>query len=188
MKTGQFFCPVFCFGKNCYNRKKADWIPPDGGRIFLFCHGWGKAVFMKRFFWIFLMAGTVFLIWHNSMQDQVHSERASFFFVTLVQPWLAEIGRSVPAALLDHIVRKTAHVFEYTVLGLVLYSGLGALMEHNRKVFWAASASGLLTAAIDENIQMFSPGRGPQLSDVGIDFCGVLLGCFLGYLWKRYRS
>jgi VanZ family protein len=143
---------------------------------------------MKRFFWIFLMAGTVFLIWHNSMQDQVHSERASFFFVTLVQPWLAEIGRSVPAGLLDHIVRKTAHVFEYTVLGLVLYSGLGALMEHNRKVFWAASASGLLTAAIDESIQMFSPGRGPQLSDVGIDFCGVLLGCFLGYLWKRYKS
>jgi hypothetical protein len=22
VKTGQFFCPVFCLGKNCYNRKK----------------------------------------------------------------------------------------------------------------------------------------------------------------------
>jgi VanZ family protein len=43
-------------------------------------------------------------------------------------------------------------------------------------------------ACIDETIQMFVPGRGPGLLDVGIDSCGVLMGMLLlntAYFLKR---
>ena len=44
---------------------------------------------------------------------------------------------------------------------------------------------GLCVASIDEFLQLFSPGRGAELSDVGIDFTGVLIGCAIVYILKK---
>ena len=41
---------------------------------------------------------------------------------------------------------------------------------------------GLLTAAIDENIQLFSLGRGSMVQDVLLDFVGTVLGLLLSFL------
>ena len=39
---------------------------------------------------------------------------------------------------------------------------------------------GLLTALTDETIQMFSDGRSSQLTDVWLDFSGVMAGILVG--------
>ncbi len=41
---------------------------------------------------------------------------------------------------------------------------------------------GLLYAISDEIHQAFIPGRGPLVSDVFIDFSGVIMGIFIAYI------
>ena len=49
----------------------------------------------------------------------------------------------------------------------------------------AGGNRGLCVASIDEFLQLFSPGRGAELRDVGIDFTGVLIGCAIVYILKK---
>jgi VanZ family protein len=71
----------------------------------------------------------------------------------------------------DTILRKGAHVVEYTVFGLLLFRALG-----NEA---AAFGLGLLYSATDEIHQRFVPGRHGSPRDVGFDAAGLLLGVFL---------
>ena len=46
----------------------------------------------------------------------------------------------------------------------------------------------LLTAMVDETIQIFVPGRGSQVTDVWIDFAGACLGVLVVYVLARCRA
>ena len=74
------------------------------------------------------------------------------------------------------ILRKFAHFSEFAALGMVLCWLFG--MTQRRK--WLAALlpllCGVAAAAIDETIQIFSPGRYASIADVGIDSAGVLTG------------
>ena len=48
--------------------------------------------------------------------------------------------------------------------------------------------AGVAVAALDETIQLFIPGRGPQIRDVGIDSLGVLLGIALVWLISKLKK
>ena len=70
------------------------------------------------------------------------------------------------------LLRKIAHFTEFAALGAVLSWRLGMLEK--RKIWpllWGFGA-----ACVDETIQMFVPDRGPSVTDVGIDTCGVAVG------------
>ena len=41
---------------------------------------------------------------------------------------------------------------------------------------------GLLTALTDETIQLFVPGRSGQVTDIWIDFSGVMTGLLVGFI------
>lgn len=76
-------------------------------------------------------------------------------------------------------LRKFAHLFEFTCLGMIL-SWLFAML--GKRGVHAASfplLCGLAAACADEMIQVFTPGRGPGLTDVMIDTLGVALGIAL---------
>ena len=73
------------------------------------------------------------------------------------------------------LLRKMAHFTEFAVLGLLLTRLLTLLGKRG----WYALPWGILAAAVDETIQIFVPDRGPALTDVGIDACGVLTGMIL---------
>ena len=45
-----------------------------------------------------------------------------------------------------------------------------------------AILGGLLTALTDETIQLFVPGRSSQVTDVWIDFSGVMTGLIVGLI------
>ena len=107
------------------------------------------------------------------------------------------LGNVLP--LDDHIVRKAfGHFLECTVLGGLLSTqvilgsacgdgrgGIGDGREDSSEGgskdgigsrLAGAVLIGLIVAAIDETIQIFSPGRGASVSDVALDLCGVITG------------
>jgi VanZ family protein len=81
----------------------------------------------------------------------------------------------------------------------VLYTGLGAVlvrMFYNWRLFgselrqkMAAFLVAIAYAALDEQIQRFSPGRHPSLADFIFDCLGAITGAFLlpYYVWLRSR-
>ena len=78
---------------------------------------------------------------------------------------------------IDHTVRKAAHVTEYILLGVFLagafYKKQKGSIRFNVLVPFIVGA---LYAVSDEIHQYFVPGRSMQISDMAIDFCGVLVG------------
>ncbi len=82
--------------------------------------------------------------------------------------------------LSDHFVRKLAHVFEYTILAVLL-----TLDFRSRLI--KSIGLGFTVAFLDESLQALT-GRGSQLSDVWIDLIGVAIGTLLGFLlWRLFR-
>lgn len=75
----------------------------------------------------------------------------------------------------DHFVRKAAHFTEYALLGASLYLLFSAwFLTSKKKPYILAMLIALLYATSDEIHQIFSLMRGPQVTDVLIDFSGCL--------------
>ncbi len=120
----------------------------------------------------------------NSLLPKPESKQASLAVQGWIEPFLELfVG---PGNVTQTLVRKLAHVTEFTALGLSL--GL-FFWDKKRWYLWGAGL-GLAVAAADETLQIFT-GRGPAVTDVGIDFCGVLLGLLLCALLRalvRWRK
>ena len=89
----------------------------------------------------------------------------------------------------QHIVRKCAHFFEYTILGfmirLCLESWFGHKIRKNRSMEAIGLCAGTAYACTDEIHQLMIDGRSGQWTDVIVDGCGVLLGVRLGTIFIR---
>lgn len=96
---------------------------------------------------------------------------------------LSVVAQWVPF-MTEHLLRKLAHFGEFGILGLLLSQCL-----------WKNCAypllAGLLCALSDETIQLFVQGRSGQVSDVWVDFsgvvCAVLFTFALRWLIKRKK-
>ena len=78
---------------------------------------------------------------------------------------------------LNYSVRKSAHVFEYFVLGVLALNVFDAF-NVKRKVLFAIILC-VLYAASDEFHQLFVPGRSGRVTDVLIDGCGAVIGTLI---------
>ena len=83
------------------------------------------------------------------------------------------------------MVRKSAHVFEFFVLGFLLYLDWRLL---GRSTVLVPLCAGLLFAAADEILQTFVPARSGEVLDVLIDFCGVAAGVGAGVLLRKWKE
>lgn len=121
---------------------------------------------------ILLLILNLCFIWGNSMLPAEESQAISDW-VEEILPDLTQVADAEEEGF--SLYRKIAHLTEFTVLGALL-SWLAMLLQKKHKwmLVW-----GMLTACMDETIQMFVPDRGPSILDVGIDVCGVLLGMVL---------
>ena len=123
-----------------------------------------------------LIACIVF-IFSNSMQMGAVSEGASGRVLRLVQRALTRLGMPELAAhVTQHFIRKLAHFCEYTLEGFLL---MLCMQVYTRNYIWHISVpllGGVLTALADETIQIYSPGRSSQVTDVWLDSAGVLAG------------
>ena len=120
----------------------------------------------------FLLVCILAFIWGNSLLPGEISGALS--------DWLRDLlamlfpGDASPAGG-GGLLRKIAHLSEFTALGMCLCWLMGMLNRH----YGLALLSGMAAACVDETIQRFVPERGPSILDVGIDTCGVALGILL---------
>lgn len=121
----------------------------------------------------------VCFIWGNSLQAATVSSQRSGSITTLFNQWLPWFT--------EHLVRKTAHFFEYAVLGLLLAAVLFVTLGAPRKHLPLLLLIGFFIPFMDETIQLFVSGRSGDLKDVWLDLGGVVCGLALGGAIRSIR-
>lgn len=119
----------------------------------------------------------IWFIFSNSMAVADVSSSESGRVLVLLQGILRRLGHpGLANRLTMHIVRKMAHFCEYTLEGFLLMLCMRVYSRHPLKHITVPMLGGVLTALTDETIQLFSPGRSSQVTDVWLDSAGVLAG------------
>lgn len=112
-------------------------------------------------------------IWGNSLLDGTDSSAVSGFAGRLLSvilgPWVEEAA---------FLLRKLGHFMEFAILGALL-SFNGRMWNLGRL---PSILGGLVAALVDETIQSFVPGRAAMVTDIWIDFGGVLFGVCVFYI------
>ena len=129
---------------------------------------------MKRSILYIVLCLIVFFIWDNSLQNGGTSDGFSLIFAKWIAPIANKLGFYGNIWALNRIIRKLAHLTEFTILGGVLYVVLRRYIEYDTVV--KTIGVGIVIASLDEFIQLFSLGRSSQLSDVLIDTVGIIIG------------
>lgn len=124
--------------------------------------------------YVCLVVLTLTFIWGNSLVPGDVSGEISGGVFEMVAGLFAVFGDKGQLVL-----RKLAHLTEYTALGFFL-TGMWRNLKR-RERFTPPLLFGLAAACLDETIQIFSPGRGSSLMDVWIDFSGVCIGFLLSW-------
>ncbi|MCQ2513497.1 MAG: VanZ family protein [Ruminococcus sp.] len=131
----------------------------------------------KIFVFSLTVAFILFAFIHSSMPSDMSDEESISFMFSL-QDILNALG--INAELSNHIVRKVAHFTEYTAIGIML---MADAYSFNRlkpyKYYLQILFFGLLVPVLDETIQLNVEGRSGQITDVLLDFSGVITGTLL---------
>ena len=111
------------------------------------------------------------------MQNGGSSDGFSLIFAETFAHIVNKLGFHGNIWTLNRIVRKLAHLTEFTILGGVLYTILRRYITYGTVI--KTIGLGMFIASLDEFIQLFSPGRSSQISDVLIDTVGVIIGILI---------
>ena len=123
------------------------------------------------------LAGCIWFIFSNSMAVAQVSSASSGRVLQQLQAILRRLGHPALAQRLTmHLVRKLAHFCEYTLEGFLLMLCMRVYSRHPLRHITVPMLGGVLTALTDETIQLYSPGRSSQVTDVWLDSVGVLAG------------
>lgn len=126
-----------------------------------------------------LLLCNLIFIWGNSLLPGEISGAISDWVKAILETLFGSTGEDTPGGF---PIRKLAHFTEFACLGALLFWRFGMLRRPQALAFCLGAAA----ACIDEGIQMFVPGRGPGIRDVGIDCGGVLTGMIFLYLGHTY--
>ncbi len=145
----------------------------------------------KGFLWFIPSLLLMALIFYMSSRV---SEESADMSGTLAE-WLVKVFSNVfnrdmsdvqiaeSAQVLDPIIRKFAHMTEYTLLSVSLVFGfVKGTKFRDYRIYVIPGVVSLLYAITDEVHQLFVPGRSGELRDVLIDCIGAMIGILLVYL------
>ena len=134
-----------------------------------------------------LIALNLAFIWGNSLRTGTESQDMSegvlewvLFFLNL-----DALKESAPA-ILHHLLRKAAHIVEFASLGALLTWRLR--MGGEKHIVILPALLGMAAALVDETIQLYTPNRGPSLSDVWLDTAGAVAGIMLLLLGHHLKK
>ncbi len=134
-------------------------------------------VIVGRVVFTLALAGCIWFIFSNSMAVAQVSSASSGRVLQLMQAALRRLGHPALAQrLTQHVVRKMAHFCEYLLEGFLLMLCMRVYSRHPLGHITVPMLGGVLTALTDETIQLYSPGRSSQVTDVWLDSVGVLAG------------
>ena len=142
---------------------------------------------MRPLYGIAALAFTGFIFYNSSLPAPV-SDETSYYFVNLVAWINAFLDKPVPLPEMNHYIRKTAHFTEYFVQSLLLCNAFQTDRADHKNSRGCILFLSLLTAVLDEYIQLFSPGRSGQVTDILLDFSGGFSGWLSFQLWKRIKQ
>ena len=138
---------------------------------------------MRKLYGIAALAFTGFIFYNSSLPAPVSDEN-SYYFVNLISWINAFLDKPVPLEEMNHYIRKTAHFTEYFVQALLLCNAFQTDRADRQNSHSCILLLSLLTAVLDEYIQLFSPGRSGQVTDIMLDFSGAFTGWLAFQLWK----
>ncbi|MDD3841955.1 MAG: VanZ family protein [Candidatus Izemoplasmatales bacterium] len=121
------------------------------------------------------ITGFIFLM---SSSTGAESASLSNQVAEVIQRLLANIMpmADIDILVLHTIVRKSAHLFEYFLLGITYTF----TFQTFKLPFWSLILSGLIIAMIDEGLQYLPSERGPSIIDIiFFDYPGYLVGVFI---------
>jgi len=137
----------------------------------------GFSLFLRRWLPVGLWVGFVL---YASTSIGSGDNTALFLRPFLKWIWPDLALASIPE--INFLIRKTAHVVQFVVYAGLLWRALRLappLAVRTRVVLaWVLGSSAAL-GFLSEGIQLFSPQRTAQLTDVGLDFAGSVIGAAL---------
>lgn len=133
-----------------------------------------------KILWLLLTAVFILFIFANSSLPMSDSGRLSAAAAAIVMK-MGDMVNVTFSGDLEHQIRKLAHFIEFAILGWLLCKTYGEFGVARRTGNGYILFIGLFVAVIDEYIQLFSYGRSSQITDVLLDFSGVLC------MWLAYR-
>ena len=126
----------------------------------------------------------IWFIFSNSMAVATVSSGSSGRVLAWMRIILRHLGhQGLADRLTMHIVRKLAHFCEYTLEGFLLMLCMRVYSRHPLRHITVPMLGGVLTAMADETIQIYSPGRSSQVTDVWLDSAGVLAGILIALVF-----
>lgn len=132
---------------------------------------------------ILLVFWMMFIFSLSSDNGDISTKKSDNFIIKIVevlsQKTLSDGEKEKWTTYLVVPVRKSAHLFVYLILGLLVYSFITEFMMNGYKVFLLSISFSFLYACSDEFHQMFVSGRSGQISDVILDCFGALLGILI---------
>ncbi len=136
----------------------------------------GKKTF-ARVAWVLLTVLWIGFIFCRSLQPaDVSSEESGA---------VLELAHRVFPFLSMFALRKLAHFTEFLILGVLLHFAFRSFCLRS-DLF--VLGTGLAVAAADELLQLLSPGRSCQITDVLLDFFGVAVSVLLFFVFHIFSG
>lgn len=140
----------------------------------------------KWILWGFVLLWMGNILSFSSKSAEV-SKKQSGFFVAFAQEIVVGIENKLNITLLntdklDYYIRKTAHVFNYFVLTLLLIIAYFSIEKSKKYTFTHSFLFAFLFSIFDELFQTFVPGRSGMLRDILVDQMGTIMALLLIYL------
>ena len=121
--------------------------------------------------YILLLSWTAVIFLLSNEGHDISSGRSDTFVYAL-----QSAGITWQVDLLTFLVRKSAHISAYFILGILLFNLLKEYGLGVKKIIFISIAIAMLYACTDELHQMFVPGRSGEVRDVLIDTAGAAVG------------
>ncbi len=121
----------------------------------------------------------IFIMSHS---NGLESENQSNFIVNFIN----NILKLENTEVIGIIIRKLAHLFEYFVLGILMFN---CLKGYNiKRIILISLVLCSIYAITDEIHQLYIPGRSGNLIDVMIDAVGSVIGIILyNFMYKKLK-
>lgn len=136
---------------------------------------------------VLLVIAVMAFIFSHSMANRAQSTSESMGVFAFLTNMLGTVG--LGDGLTEHIVRKMAHFSEFAALGFFAAIVMRDIRVVRLPYVLNVFLFGILCAMTDETIQLFND-RSARVTDVWIDFCGVVCGCLIyllfSWLWNRH--
>ena len=121
-------------------------------------------------------------IWTNSLMPSNLSSSQSGLIVNLIYPVFKNV---FDVNTFTTVVRKLAHFTEFMFLAIIFSYYFKSINIKNP--YLITMIYGIMVAIIDEAIQLFIPGRAGLITDVLIDFSGVITGVLVVFIISKIR-